>query len=215
LTRALIASFGFDEKFVVRAILRHGIGANDEIVLVTGRPEPRAEKAYETVKRLADSADARVYLKQLGDAIYDFKSLIRETKKILREAIEKHERVTLLLSGGMRVIVLGLYTALLLLPKSLRERVRVELDTEDVYRLVEIPRSIINIFEVPELGAKKELLAVIAREPGLTIEELARRLNKDESTVRRQLQALLALGLVRVEGRPQRAYPTPAAEALL
>lgn len=215
MTRALIASFGFDEKFVVRAILRHGIGAGDEIILVTGRPEEKAQKAYETVKQLADSADAKVSLKQLNEAIYDFKQLIRETKKILLDAIERHAKVTLLLSGGMRVIVLGLYTALLLLPKQLREKVKVELDTEDTYRLVEIPDSILNLFEVPELGAKKDLLAVIVNEPGLTIEGLARRLNKDESTIRRQLQALLSLGLVRVEGRPQRAYPTPAAEALL
>ena len=43
----------------------------------------------------------------------------------------EYERATLLFSGNMRVIVLDPYTAALALPDEVKERVVVELDTED------------------------------------------------------------------------------------
>ncbi len=213
--RALVASFGFDEKYVVRAIIRHGVGAGDKVVLVTSKKTEKTEKAYGYVKELADTVAAEVELAELGDKVYNFPELVRELKGILTKLTEAYETVTVLLSGGMRVLVLGLYTAILLLPPPARDKVKVEVDTEDVGKLVEVPQSLVKVFTPPELGAKIEILKVIVEKPGMTIEDIAKELNKDESTVRRQLQALLDLSLVRLEGRPARVYPTEAAIALV
>ncbi|HIP65217.1 MAG TPA: CRISPR locus-related DNA-binding protein [Pyrodictium sp.] len=213
--RALVASFGFDEKFVVRAIIRHGIGGGDLVVLVTATPTEKTLSAYKYVADIAGKVDARVELYVLGEKVYDFTTLVVEVKKLLLKLAREYDRVTVLLSGGMRVIVLGLYTAVLALPDEVKERVVVELDTEDRGVRVEIPKEIVWLFKTPELGAKKQLLELIVREPRQTVEQLAKRLGKDESTVRRQLQTLAEQKLVKLEGRPVKPQPTPAARILV
>jgi len=215
LGRALVASFGFDEKFVVRAIIRHGIGGGDLVVLVTATPTEKTLSAYKYVADIAGKVDARVELYALGEKVYDFTTLAVEAKKLLTKLAREYERVTLLLSGGMRVIVLGLYTAALALPEEVKEKIVVELDTEDRGVRVEIPREVVELFKMPELGAKRQLLELIVREPGQTIEQLAKKLGKDESTVRRQLQTLVEQKLVKLDGRPTKPQPTPAAKILV
>jgi len=215
LARALVASFGFDEKFVVRAIIRHGIGSGDLVVLVTSTPTEKTLSAYKYVADIAGKVDAKVELCMLGEKVYDFTTLVIEVKKLLLRLAREYDKVTVLLSGGMRVIVLGLYTAVLVLPDEVKGRILVELDTEDRGVRVEIPRETISLFKMPELGAKKQLLELIVREPGQTVEQLAKRLGKDESTVRRQLQTLAEQKLVKLEGRPAKPQPTPAARILV
>ena len=54
----------------------------------------------------------------------------------------------------MRVIVLSLYTAALAFPEEVEEKIVVNLDTEDRGVRVEIPREVVELFEIPKLGAK-------------------------------------------------------------
>jgi CRISPR-associated protein Csa3 len=211
----LVASFGFDERFVVRAVIRHGIGSGDRIVLVTGSRHERTVKAFEYVRGLAESVGAEAELVEMGDVTYSFPGLVARLRSLLEGLAGAYERVTVLLSGGMRVLVLALYTAALLSGRGVKGRLRVEVDTEDVGRLVEIPGEALSLLGPPELGAKMELLRAVVERPGLTVEELASMLSKNPSTIRRQVAALDELSLVRLHGRPARVEPTGAAIMLL
>lgn len=114
----------------------------------------------------------------------------------------------------MRVIVLGLYTAALLLPPEAKKKITIEVDTEDKGALVKIPENLITLLAPPQLGAKHQLLKAVIEKPGLTAEAYARILGKDETTIRRHLQALAEQGLVELKGRPQKAYPTETAKTI-
>lgn len=214
--RALVASFGFDERFVVRAIIRHGIGVGDLLLLITSTSTEKTLTAYNYVKDLASKVGAQVELLQLGDKVYSFPDLVTELKKILLELLKSYDGITILLSGGMRVLVLGLYTAALLIPQNVKERISLEIDTEDRGVHIAIPNELLYILTPPDLGARINVLRAVVESPGLTIEELSQRLGKDESTIRRQIQTLAKLKLITIEGsRPQRIKPTQIAKTLL
>ena len=213
--KAIVASFGFDEKFVVRAILRHGIGPSDEVVLVTGKPVDKTMKAYQYVSSLVSNAGAKISLVALDDKLYDFAEAVTELKQVLMRLASKHDQLTLIFSGGMRTIVLTLYTAALLLPTEVKEKLQLEIDTEDQGKLVTIPVDMVKLLNPVELGAKLDLLKVIVDNPGIDIRKAAKLLRKDETTVRRQLQPLMDYGLVRVEGKPLKLYPAKIAKMFL
>lgn len=214
--RALVASFGFDERFVVRAIIRHGIGVGDLLLLITSTSTEKTLTAYNYVKDLASKVGAQVELLQLGDKVYSFPDLVTELKRILLELLKSYDGITILLSGGMRVLVLGLYTAALLIPQNVKERISLEIDTEDRGIHIAIPNELLYILTPPDLGARINVLRAVVESPGLTIEELSQRLGKDESTIRRQIQTLAKLKLITIEGsRPQRIKPTQIAKTLL
>lgn len=214
--RALVASFGFDERFVVRAIIRHGIGVGDLLLLITSTSTEKTLTAYNYVKDLASKVGAQVELLQLGDKVYSFPDLVTELKRILLELLKSYDGITILLSGGMRVLVLGLYTAALLIPQNVKERISLEIDTEDRGVHIAIPNELLYILTPPDLGARINVLRAVVESPGLTIEELSQKLGKDESTIRRQIQTLAKLKLITIEGsRPQRIKPTQIAKTLL
>ncbi|ABM80513.1 hypothetical protein [Hyperthermus butylicus] len=107
----LIATMGFDEKFVIRAVLDH---RPKKIIVVGLRVSSdawsRVEKAYNSVSQLAVSTGASSSLVGLdaagiigGDRAGDleFASLVREVKKILRSALgETSSCIVLSLTGG-------------------------------------------------------------------------------------------------------------------
>ena len=114
------------------------------------------------------------------------------------------------------MLVLGLYTAALLIPQNVKERISLEIDTEDRGVHIAIPNELLYILTPPDLGARINVLKAVVESPGLTIEELSQRLGKDESTIRRQIQTLAKLKLITIEGsRPQRIKPTQIAKTLL
>ncbi len=212
---ALIASFGFDERFVVRAIIRHGLSQGDLVILLTSKLVEKAEKAYKYVDQIARNVQAKVEVVELGESTYSFPHLVRSVKDILIKQAKERDRVTVILSGGMRIIVLGLYTAALSMPKDLKDKISIEIDTEDINRLVVIPRNIVEIINPPSLGAKSEILDLVIKTPGLTIDELANKLGKDRSTIRRHLQALKEMKLITLRGRPFRVWPQESAYIII
>jgi CRISPR-associated protein Csa3 len=211
MAKAIVASFGFDEKFVVRAILRHGLSTGDMVVLVTGKLVERVVKAYESVKKLTRQAGAEVRICELE--VHDFPKIVPLLRDYLKELAQSFDTVVLVLSGGMRVIVLALFTAALLLPGNAKSRFRVELETEDQGLPVSISSNVLRLFATPSLDAKQDLLNVVVSRPGLTVAEMQDIVNKHESTIRRQLKQLEAMGLIKLREagtRGVRAWPTDA-----
>lgn len=213
--KAVVASFGFDERFVVRALLRHGLKPGDAVLLVTGRLVEKVIRAFEPVKRLAAQAGAEAWLCEVE--VHRFPELVGAVHALLRGLTSRYEHVLLLLSGGMRVIVLALYMAALLLPDLAKRKLRVELETEDEGVPIGISEDVLRLLSPPDLGAKHDVLELVVRRPGLSVPELQQALPaKHESTIRKQLKQLAQMGLVVLRGSEgrQRAWPTDAALVL-
>ena len=197
LPRTLLASFGSDERFVIRAIVRHGIGSRDRIVLVTMWSNDKVERALEYVRELAEAVSAHMELIEFG-SVYSFSDILEKCIAKLTELVKSSDRVIVLLSDGARALVLALYSAILMLSPSAKKRITVEVDVEDTSTSMVIPQELLMILDIPELGAKRRLLKTIARWSDSTIIELSKKVGKDESTVRRQLQCLIEMGLASV-----------------
>lgn len=190
----LIATLGFDEKFCYRAILRHGIKEGDEIILITAERVEKVEKAYEWIRKLIQTSFSdKVEIKLIQ---IDFKSLetsIRQLVEILNNAEGK---VIVNLSGGMRVLI----AIVLLACIFVSNKAKIEIETEDFSAIVEIPNSLISLIKSKPSEIHLEILKRI-KEGSKTVEEIAKKLERDESTIRRHLIELEAKGLVVAEKR--------------
>jgi len=208
---ALIATLGFDEKFCYRAILRHGIKEGDKIVLFTAEIVEKVEKAYEWIRKLLQTS--------YGDAVdieiiqLNIKDLEGSIKKVLRKIEEiENFRIIVNLSGGMRaLIIIVLLACIIKSPRNLK----IEVETEDFSRIVEVPYALLNLIKL-QLGEDKlEVLKSIKEGVG-DVKSIAKRLNRDESTIRRHISTLENIGLIEVKKRkPLLVKATKLAELVL
>ncbi|MEM2794538.1 MAG: CRISPR-associated CARF protein Csa3, partial [Thermofilaceae archaeon] len=101
------------------------------------------------------------------------------------------------LSGGMRIICALTLLALLISRK--RFELYVESETGESGELY-VPPGVIRAFT--SLSREKlDILLEIAKNPGISVESLARRLGKPAKTVKNHLSELKSMGLVASHGR--------------
>ncbi|MEM4155913.1 MAG: CRISPR-associated CARF protein Csa3 [Archaeoglobaceae archaeon] len=189
----LIATLGFDEKFCYRAILRHGIKEGDEVILITAEIVEKVEKAYEWIKRLIQASYSDKVAIQLIQV--DVKSPVEAIKKVAELLKGAEGKVIVNLSGGMRALVAIVLLACLAKPKA-----NIEIETEDLSSLLEIPSSLLSLIKNEPSENYMEILMAI-KEGLKTVHEIAKSLGKDESTIRRQLQELERMELIVAEKR--------------
>ena len=201
MNRVLIITLGFDEKFAIRAITMHGLSKGDKIVLLTGPLVERTEKAASYVREFLNKYypwEAEVELVVLP--IEDF----YETTSKVVELLKKFSRVREIvvnLSGGMRIVILALFTATLFLGL---ENLKVEAEAEDSSTYITMdPKPLKSLISMEELGVeKKEVLRVLASETKrVSVVELAAKFGRDVSTIRRHVNSLEEKGLLIVRKR--------------
>ncbi|MEM1546995.1 MAG: CRISPR-associated CARF protein Csa3 [Candidatus Methanomethylicia archaeon] len=196
MSRVIITTLGFEEKFTVRSITRHGLDRGDKIVLITG---PRVEKSEKAVSFIKDFI-SKYYLSEVSVSvkdipIHDIYETISRIKQILIEETRGFDKVIVNLSGGMRIIIIAVILALTLLDI---QDLMLEVETEDSSLLITIPRDLLYLPKVE--GGKLDVLKVITRKSKpVSVYEIAETLGRDESTVRRHLQKLRRLKLIEVE----------------
>lgn len=192
----LIATLGFEEKFCYRAVLRHGIKEGDRIILITAGIVEKVEKAYEWIKKLIQSSygsSVSVDLVQI-----DVNNTVDSLREILRLIDSlKDFRIVVNLSGGMRILII--YVLLACLMRARRD-LTVEVEAEDLSTIVSLDWRLLKLIKE---GIKEEHLEVLRHiSSGLRdVRSLAKRLKKDESTVRRYISDLEEQGLVKIEKR--------------
>jgi len=131
--------------------------------------------------------------------VNDLAEAVRCVKSALRSSVRGSDSLVVNLSGGMRLIILSVFLALLMLSEELPEYV-VEVETEDSQHLVVIPRSVLLLVKQSIGPSKIKLLeAIMARGGRASLGELVEALNVDQSTLRRHLHALRELGLLEYE----------------
>lgn len=192
----LIATLGFEEKFCYRAILRHGIKEGDRIVLITAGIVDRVERAYDWIRKLVQSSygdSVSVELVQVD--VNNYVDSLRRISEIL-DSFEGFRKVVNL-SGGMRILIIYVLLACMM---RARGDLTIEVEAEDLSTMISLDWRILRLIRE---GVKEEHLEVLRQiSHGLRdVRSLARRLNKDESTVRRYISELEELGLVEVRKR--------------
>ncbi len=207
MARLLVYTLGFDEKFAIRAFTRHDLNIGDKVLLITARPVvERVEKAYLTLeefirKYYQGKIDLELFpvnLSSFIDAVCTIKDrFIREFSNNI------FDRIIINLTGGLRVLVLSTFTALLFLPENITKHkyIHIEVEFEDSSRLIEIPSQIIHIitFANTLTDEKKKVLRFLLEKGKSTIPDISASLALDPSTVRRHIYDLNEMGLVDIE----------------
>ena len=216
MAKVVLLTLGFEEKFAVRALVRRGLEVGDLVVLITGPIIDKVAKAINYVKEFLkyfEGIDIQVF--EVSE-VHEFTQAISKIKGLIKELLDKYEYMIINLSSGIRALVVEVLMATTLLPRELKERIIVELDTEDGKAIVEIPKDLITIINPPNLGVKEDIIKVIIEEGGeADIYTIAQKLGKDETTIRRQLETLKDLRLIELAYRPLRARIKPIAKAVI
>lgn len=122
---------GFDERHVIKSILRLGFRNVDSIHLIVpaGIVDKRTREAIKRIESLADAAGvARVVVHEINHTDFDEAAL--RVASILSAASEGGSETILSLGGGLRALVLEAYAAALSLPDEVRRHVKVVVDLE-------------------------------------------------------------------------------------
>ncbi|MGB9622230.1 MAG: CRISPR-associated CARF protein Csa3 [Candidatus Bathyarchaeia archaeon] len=213
--KLIVATIGFEEKFMIRAITRHGLDRGDQILLLTG---PSTEKSMNTVNLIRGfitkyyDKDVVVHVKEVP--VNDFLASVLAIKQSINERSKESVDVIVNLSGGMRILVIA--TLLALATLNLRN-VLIEIETEDYSSIVNIPAEILLLGR-PKLSRRLlDILRILieSQEP-LSVNEIAEKLQRDASTIRRHLIKLRKMKLVEAKKpKPLILQPSPLARLLL
>ena len=182
MSRLFVITLGFEEKFAVRMITRHGLDAGDHLLLVTGPRTRQSERAA----RFLQGFVAQYYGGDVGlevvevDPSKGFEQLVKDVYEAVASRAAGRKLVVFNLSGGMRALCLAALEAATLLSTA-GLNVKVELETEDSQHLLEIPQPHLKMHQaLAQLTPEKEkILREIAEKP-LTAKQLAEKLGKDE-----------------------------------
>lgn len=212
--KCLVATFGWTEHYVLSSILKHGIEQGDSVILLV--PSKRDEKSESIIR------DFGSFLHKYGGGMVpeikripleDFDAAVAAISGILKEALSKKpDRVIVNLSGGMRVLVLAAYVAVLL---TCPREVTIELETEDRERSYLVPnlslRSLIKFRDIE----KKILIKLSDGER--SVSALLGELRIPRSTLHKYLKSLQGRGLVLLKrsGKALIASVTPLGKLVL
>ena len=196
--KLLLASLGFDEKFVLRALGDHKPCKLVAIALDTGDAWARVEKAFAQLQLFSSSLGARAELVRVPYHGETLPKLIWMLKRVLSEKLKGYNEVVASLTGGPRLLVIALYTALTgLKQQGSIGNVLLRIEGEGFNALVEEPLENLEIAELDELSRKLLRALISYSEKGLELGpgEAARLLGVAKSTTYKKLRQLVAQGL--------------------
>ncbi|MEM3906827.1 MAG: CRISPR-associated CARF protein Csa3 [Nitrososphaerota archaeon] len=182
--KLLLATLGFDEKFIIRFLIRHGANREDKIVILfpTGSQQSeKTTKALETIKKVTE-----VPIEDLAIDLLNPKKMFRKIERVISSPA--YQEVIVFLSGGMRILLLITLLAIFL---SRRLNIQVEIDSEDGDIHLSVPMA--AIFAPPN---KRKLLILQGIKNGQTLTEISKNTGFSKATVSREVSQLESLGLV-------------------
>ena len=215
--RLVACPLGFDERFVVRAIiqLRLGLGSHDALALfLPVEGDPRGLDAFNRVKRMVESYNLDLTLSLSEISVDDFWKGAGQIRKCLEELANKlgSPKLCVVLGGGMRILSLQVLIGVL----ALNLGGDVLIYREDLKGSVTFSLDALRGLKKPSEEHLK-ILRVIRRRPGLSFSELADEISMPKATLHKRLQELKDMGLVSVrhEGRRVFISTTPRASLWL
>jgi len=211
--KTVLATFGWTETPVISSILRHGLSDGDKILLITPeRRDERSEAALRDLKAFITTHLKNVEISELRISIDDPATSIYKLKRTIEDG--RGRKCIINLSGGMRVVVLFTYIAVLL---AEHPDIVVELETEDRKTVVEVPKvrltDFIEVKKLPQLA--REIMKQLLQGP-LDMATLRKDLKVPASTFHNAQMKLLERGYIMREkkGKTFILRLTPSGELL-
>lgn len=212
--KLIVATIGFEEKFTIRTITRHGLDKNDKVLLLTGPPTEKSMTAINLVREFITkyySKDVTLIIKEIP--VHNFYNAIHTIKESIMKEAKGVISIIVNLSGGMRILIIETLLALAILNMK---NIIVEIETEDSSTIVTIPSEILSI--KPQIRKRHaEILQILAQaqEP-LTVKTIAEKLGIDDSTMRRHLLKLRKMKLIETKKtKPLLIQLSPLAKLLM
>lgn len=200
--RSYVFTLGFHEDYIERRLHLTRAQPEDSIVLFTGKPIiGGVKRAYESLRArtlnigLSEPKLVELEYEDPAKALYQARQVISSLS----------EPIIADLSGGMRVIVVIVYTALLLEGKHFELYMQPE---GSMHIHLYIPRGVIQCIRNPLSREKQEILRIVKSKPGITVKELAQILGRKEKTIINHIIELKKLNLIVQKGKLAGIYPT-------
>ena len=197
-----IFTLGFHEDFILRRLVSEKAQHGSRVVIFTVKPITGATKtAYQNLV---------TYCTRMGLSSPELVELsIGEAEDIILSALDTiqtlEEPIIADLTGGMRILVIAVYTALIASKKRFRAYIATEGEQKAEIKIESTHIGAITK-ELPE--EKKKILETIVINPGITPAQLAKNLGKSEKTIANHITELKKLNLVITRGKTNNIYPT-------
>jgi len=204
MSRLIMCTVGFDEKLVLRSLLRIGFGIGDRIVLVYSKSGSeydvrRVENAVNAIKNLLSSTGVAFH--DVVVSGMDFVSDVVAIVKALMDYATNAAEIVAAVAGGMRLTVVETIVALQLYKILLKGNAdaKIYVAREDGLYDVFVPISILN----PPSLQQKDLEVLKAVGDGMklsdAVEAISTRLEVTKYASYRLIRRLKKLGLVWLE----------------
>jgi len=194
----IIATLGFDERHVIRSMLRIGFGGVQKIVLLVPRGglEERAKRALDEISKLAGLAG----VKDISTAevpIEVFHEAVATIRRIVRDCVRSFGGAVVSLGGGMRALVIETLLAVLTLPIQDKKSVKIVVDLETSQGSIEFPASIPIDIRLSEVEIRA--LEYVINKGRATLGEVSEDLKLARSTAWKALEKLVSIGCLKKE----------------
>jgi len=192
---AIIATLGFDERHIVRSILRIGFGGVKRILLLVprGGVEDKTMKAFEQIKSLASIAGVDD-VSMVEVPIEMFNDAVAEIRKIAYECVSKYNRVFVSLGGGMRALVIETLIAIFTLPPSEKRKIEIVVDLESGKDSIRFPAWI--PLELRLSDVESRVLEYVVSKGSANLADVATELDIARSTAWKALERLVDAGFL-------------------
>jgi len=206
--RVFISPLGFHEDVVLKLLADYRAGPGDKLFIITCGLAGAVKVAFDSLKALcAKQGFPEPELIDL-DCSDVYGSL-----RVLSERIGSvgAEEFILEIGAGMRIAG---YLALFTLVKH-GKVFEIHYRSENTNLTVTIPWSFLSALFKGLSASEKQVLELVAKNPGVTVKDLALMLDKKEKSVRNVVSMLKSKGLVEKRGPREALYPTDMALALI
>lgn len=193
MTKALVATFGFDIDFVVR---RMGSEKYDEIILLalkTSEGFDRVEKSYHLLAAMCGSMRIECKLSPIGP-----RNPVKDIYSTLELVAKRNVHVDLFLTGGPRVLVVSSLIAVLMLPNQLIKRISIIVEGEAFeYRLQMRADLLRNLIALDD---RSRAILLTLSQGSMRLSELYSLTKIPKTSMLRRLSDLIDLGIVCKQG---------------
>ncbi|MEM4574433.1 MAG: CRISPR-associated CARF protein Csa3 [Candidatus Caldarchaeum sp.] len=204
--KTIVVTLGYSEWPVVSSLLKHGLEKGDKITaVVPSKTDARSQSAINEIKNFLSKFATDVELEIFSVNVHDFDKAVSQLIKFIRKEKEEGRNLYVNLSGGMRVLILEVFTALIL--SGVTDLVA-ELVTEDKSEVVFPSLWSLNLFSYLD-RLDFQILSLASNEQNIIA--IAKAVRKPVSTVYRRVVAMEKNGLVRTvkKDRMRKVVLTP------
>jgi CRISPR locus-related DNA-binding protein len=205
----IFATLGFDEKFIIRDILRRGIKEEAKLLIFTSSEDPRVEEAYTTLKTTFMSIQLKIekYTINIEDPFF----AISEIRNIILENIKGQSEIIFNLSGGQRILLSYILSVI----ASERINCEIVMISEDSSFQVSLPSKIFFAKQIDPLSLE---IVKMLKEMPLKAGEILKKLGGDETigrtTIWRRLKWLIKEGIVEYDNKTRQYKLTQTGQSL-